>query len=364
MILAYRGRRAAITISRLQYRHEPVPCAGRRRRRWPPFFGEVRETGAHRQSIAPIVMGEADIAAIDAVTYAAVVGAEPELTASLRIIATTAEAATPPFVTSRNTGIETVAALRMALADVAADPGLADVRKALFLRDIVPASVELYAPLRTYEVDAARAGYPDLADPERYPVHAIHHDGPERVAPRRTALRSDRRLRSPSRSAQIGLDAGLDGAGRSVIPVRPRACARKGGLTTVAVAVFVPQGARDPASIADAGREAVARDAAIHAIADRNPERAAFARTPADVRGIVASGQGRGGRKPAERLAVGRRSRRVRPLGTHGVSASSASSMPGIISSPTVHGLRFNSGIGWSSMAACSAGAGGGEAAQ
>ena len=161
-IQAYRGRRAAINDigSNTGMNLFRVLIAGIADAR--PFFGEVRETGAHRQSISAIVMGEADIAAIDAVTYAAVVGAEPELTASLRIIAATAEAATPPFVTSRNTGIETVAALRMALADVAADPGLAEVRKALFLRDIVPASVELYAPLRTYEVDAARAGYPDL----------------------------------------------------------------------------------------------------------------------------------------------------------------------------------------------------------
>jgi microsomal dipeptidase-like Zn-dependent dipeptidase len=62
-------------------------------------------------------------------------------------------------------------------------------------------------------------------------------------------------------------------------------------LTTAAIALFVPQGARDPVSIAAARREVVLRDAAIHAIADRNPKRAAFARTPADVRRIVASGK-------------------------------------------------------------------------
>lgn len=126
------------------------------------FFSEVRETGAHRQSISAIVMGEADIAAIDAVTYAAVLRAEPELATTLRILGTTAESATPPFVTSRNTSIETVAALRMALADIVADPGLAETRTTLFLRDIVPGSPERYAPLRAIERDAAAAGYPDL----------------------------------------------------------------------------------------------------------------------------------------------------------------------------------------------------------
>jgi microsomal dipeptidase-like Zn-dependent dipeptidase len=67
--------------------------------------------------------------------------------------------------------------------------------------------------------------------------------------------------------------------------------ARKGGLTTAAVALFVPQGVRDPASLAAAQTAFAARDAAIHAIADRNPAYAVFARSPADVRRIVASGK-------------------------------------------------------------------------
>jgi membrane dipeptidase len=67
--------------------------------------------------------------------------------------------------------------------------------------------------------------------------------------------------------------------------------AKTGGLTTAAIALFVPQGTRDPASLAGAQRDAVTRDAAIHAIADRNPTRAAFARSPAEVRQIVASGK-------------------------------------------------------------------------
>ncbi|MES2056500.1 MAG: dipeptidase [Pseudomonadota bacterium] len=67
--------------------------------------------------------------------------------------------------------------------------------------------------------------------------------------------------------------------------------ARKGGLTTAAIALFVPQGARNPAALVTAQRDAVARDAAIHAIADGNATRAAFARSPADVRRIVAGGK-------------------------------------------------------------------------
>jgi membrane dipeptidase len=67
--------------------------------------------------------------------------------------------------------------------------------------------------------------------------------------------------------------------------------ARKGGLTTAAIALFVPQGTRDVTSLASAQQAFNARDAAIHAIADTNPKLAGFARSPADVRRIVASGR-------------------------------------------------------------------------
>lgn len=67
--------------------------------------------------------------------------------------------------------------------------------------------------------------------------------------------------------------------------------ARKGGLSAAAIALFVPQGPRDPASLARAQAELRQRDAAIHAIVERNPGRAELARSPADVRRIAASGR-------------------------------------------------------------------------
>jgi len=67
--------------------------------------------------------------------------------------------------------------------------------------------------------------------------------------------------------------------------------AKKGGLSAAAIALFVPQGPRDAASLARTQAELRTRDAAIHAIADRNPSRAALALSPADVRRIAASGR-------------------------------------------------------------------------
>lgn len=59
--------------------------------------------------------------------------------------------------------------------------------------------------------------------------------------------------------------------------------ARGGGLSAAAIALFVPQGTRDAASLARAQSEIVARDAAIHAIYEQNPTIAARALSPADV---------------------------------------------------------------------------------
>lgn len=67
--------------------------------------------------------------------------------------------------------------------------------------------------------------------------------------------------------------------------------ARSGGLNAAAIALFVPQGTRDAASLAKAEAELRVHDAAIHAIADRNPGLAALALSPADVRAIAASGR-------------------------------------------------------------------------
>lgn len=61
--------------------------------------------------------------------------------------------------------------------------------------------------------------------------------------------------------------------------------AKAGGLTAAALALFAPQTATDGA------QQLEAKDAAIHAVATRNPARAGFARSPADVRRIVASGR-------------------------------------------------------------------------
>lgn len=156
----YRGRRAAFNASHSNsgynlFRAAVAPLAERGR-----FFATVIETGSHRASLAAVRADRADLAAIDAVSYAAVERFEPAAVAGLRIVARTAPSPTLPFVTARETSIEIVAALRIALAEVIADPALAEPRRALFLSDVIPGGSERYASIRSLEIDAITAGYP------------------------------------------------------------------------------------------------------------------------------------------------------------------------------------------------------------
>ena len=161
-LTSYLGRRAAINSADSNsgcnlFRAAIADVADGR-----PFFGEVGETGSHRASVGALIRGDADIAAIDAVTFAALHRDEPHVTAGLRVVAMTPSSPAPPFVTRRSTSAGTVAALRIALAEVIADPALAPARATLFLTDIIPGGIERFAALRDIESDAARAGYPRL----------------------------------------------------------------------------------------------------------------------------------------------------------------------------------------------------------
>jgi ABC-type phosphate/phosphonate transport system substrate-binding protein len=126
------------------------------------FFARVVQTGSHRGSVEAIAAGNADIAAIDTVTYATLVRHEPDLTAPLRIVARSPASPTLPFVTSAATSIETIAALRLALQQVMTDPRLADDRAMLGLAGIVTANADTLDPIRALEQTAIRLGYPDL----------------------------------------------------------------------------------------------------------------------------------------------------------------------------------------------------------
>ncbi|OLP57780.1 phosphate ABC transporter substrate-binding protein [Xaviernesmea oryzae] len=127
-----------------------------------PFFSAVLETGGHRASIDAVASGQADVAAIDCVTFGHIKRFEPERVASLRILAETAKGPGLPFITASTTSQERLAQLRQTLSETISDPSLAPVCKVLSLSGIARLDDRDYEALAEMDKQAARLGYPAI----------------------------------------------------------------------------------------------------------------------------------------------------------------------------------------------------------
>lgn len=101
-----------------------------------PFFRSLSKTGAHRQSLQSVADGEADVACIDAVTFALLSRIDRDLISRVRVLGQTPKVPGLPYITSMKTSAETVERLRAALRYAMADPALSDVRAELLLSGI------------------------------------------------------------------------------------------------------------------------------------------------------------------------------------------------------------------------------------
>jgi ABC-type phosphate/phosphonate transport system substrate-binding protein len=158
-----RGRRAAITrpYSQSGYnalRHAVAPLAAGGR-----FFGEVIETGGHGASLAAVAEGGADVAAIDAVTFALLERNRPAATRPLKTIGRTASAPGLPYITRGAASEQEVERLRQALAETFADPTLGEARQALLIAGLEVLDDGAYAVLADMEREAAAFGYAEVA---------------------------------------------------------------------------------------------------------------------------------------------------------------------------------------------------------
>src|SRR5262249_11090948 len=82
------------------------------------FFGSVAISGAHELSIELLRADEADVAAIDCVTYGLLQRYRPSALEGTRVIHRTASVPAPPYVTSASTPNDVVGALRAALHEL------------------------------------------------------------------------------------------------------------------------------------------------------------------------------------------------------------------------------------------------------
>jgi ABC-type phosphate/phosphonate transport system substrate-binding protein len=127
------------------------------------FFSAAVESGAHRRSLAMVKAGQADVAAIDCVTFALIARAAPEEVEGIRVLCASSTAPGLPYVTAANTSSAEAQRLRDGIEAAFADPGLAATRAALRLDgcEILPRSA--YDVIPAMEQAAIGAGYPRLA---------------------------------------------------------------------------------------------------------------------------------------------------------------------------------------------------------
>jgi ABC-type phosphate/phosphonate transport system substrate-binding protein len=127
------------------------------------FFSEIIVSGKHPTSIAMIAAGEADVAAIDCVTFGLMARHAPESVAEVRILTETQSAPSLPYVTRHDASSELSQRLRAALHRAAEDPDLASVRENLLLDGFAELSLSDYSVMTEMESEAAALGYPVLA---------------------------------------------------------------------------------------------------------------------------------------------------------------------------------------------------------
>jgi len=126
------------------------------------FFSSVAITGGHLASAMAVARDDADLAAIDCVTFAHLQRWRPELVKRLRVLSWTVRSPGLPLITSLATRPSQLSSLRDVLADVAVDPALREVRDLLLLEGFSVAPAEHYrAVLRLADI-ARGLGYPTL----------------------------------------------------------------------------------------------------------------------------------------------------------------------------------------------------------
>lgn len=136
-------------------RHSVAGIAGQS-----PFFSTICISGSHVASIEAITHGKADVAAVDAVTYALLVRHAAQQLADVRVLTCSRQAPGLPYITRRDMTPEAVACLRTGLSAALADPALAWARQALLLGGFEVLSHEDYAVIPAMENEVSRMGWP------------------------------------------------------------------------------------------------------------------------------------------------------------------------------------------------------------
>ena len=105
---------------------------------------------------------QADVAAVDCVTYSLLKAHRPSAVAGLRVLGRTYRAPAPPYVTRASSTAGFTERMRAALANAFSCPSLKTAREDLFIRGVEPAVELNYRKIIEMELKAAHMGYPRL----------------------------------------------------------------------------------------------------------------------------------------------------------------------------------------------------------
>jgi len=125
------------------------------------FFSEVKVTGAHYQSMFAVANGDADIAAIDAVSFYFACQKYPDLLAQIDVFAQSATTVGLPFIQKRGARVSAESITRA--LNTAVDRYRENTPNPLRLRRFQGVGESAYLPMLQMEQSAIEAGYRTLA---------------------------------------------------------------------------------------------------------------------------------------------------------------------------------------------------------
>jgi len=127
-----------------------------------PFFGKAVQTGAHYQSIEAVRTMQADMAAIDPVSWAHWQRSNQPLTSQLRVFAQTQPYPGLPLISALKTPTAVLQALRKNLHTLAHDAGYAAVRKPLLINGFGVTTIADYQRCMAMQEQAFELGLREL----------------------------------------------------------------------------------------------------------------------------------------------------------------------------------------------------------
>jgi ABC-type phosphate/phosphonate transport system substrate-binding protein len=125
-----------------------------------PYFKKVTQSGGHWNSLQLISKGEADLAAIDSVSYALALQHYPELKQTLKIIGQSEFSMGLPFIAPNTLALDTTELTEKMNEAVETMDG--DSRALLFLKGFVPCKLGDYNSIQEIETAATQKGYAEL----------------------------------------------------------------------------------------------------------------------------------------------------------------------------------------------------------